>query len=212
MKQKKNKLITYNQTIILEAARSLFQKGGIAQTTVEDIARAADCSKATIYVYFQNKDDIYYHIVLEYMGILRDGIERCLSESQNFEAAYVALCDTLVQFEQTYPLYFTCILGKISVEKEKFEELPVLESIYNLGEEINEIIRNFLEQAKATGEIQLHMDSIQACFVLWSSICGLISIASNKQAYLETCLQVDKAAFLNNGFSMIRRMLIRGED
>ena len=58
MRQKKQKLIEYNKNNIVEAARILFQKNGIVQTTVDDIAREADCSKATIYVYFKNKDDI----------------------------------------------------------------------------------------------------------------------------------------------------------
>ena len=53
MRQKKQKLIEYNKINIVEAARILFQKNGIVQTTVDDIAREADCSKATIYVYFK---------------------------------------------------------------------------------------------------------------------------------------------------------------
>lgn len=56
--QTKKKRIAYNQANILDAAKELFQVNGVLRTTVDEIARTADCSKATIYVYFQNKDDI----------------------------------------------------------------------------------------------------------------------------------------------------------
>ncbi|MGV8079933.1 MAG: TetR/AcrR family transcriptional regulator [Syntrophales bacterium] len=48
---------------IQEIAAELFYKKGYAETSLDEIARRAEISKATIYLYFKSKDDLYYHIV-----------------------------------------------------------------------------------------------------------------------------------------------------
>lgn len=210
MREKKKKLIDYNQNCILNAAKGLFHQNGITKTTVDEIARAADCSKATIYVYFKNKDDIYYHIVLEYMTALRDSLTRCFGENKDYKSAYLSLCDTLVRFEQDNPMYFECMLGCISTEAEEMEKLPVLKTIFDVGEEINAIVCDFLESGKADGFIRPDVNSLQATFVLWSSICGLISLYANKKTYFEQSLAFTQEDFLTNGFAMILKMITNG--
>lgn len=202
---KKQKLIEYNKRTILEAARNLFQEDGVIKTTMDDIARSADCSKATVYAYFISKEDIYYHIVFEYMTDLRNGVEQCFARSTDYESAYYELCDILVELEREYPMYFDYILGKISVDQEKFVELPILKDIYEMGEKINDMIRDFLIRAKNDGFVDDAIDSNQITFVVWASICGIISIASNKANYMEDHLGLSRNEFLKNGFNMILR-------
>lgn len=48
---------------IRENAAALFYKKGYAATTIEEIAALAEISKATIYLYFKSKDDLYYSLV-----------------------------------------------------------------------------------------------------------------------------------------------------
>lgn len=210
MRSKKQKLIEFNKANILGAARRLYAANGTARTTVDEIAKEADCSKATIYVYFQNKEDIYYHIVLEYMIALRDSAVQCFSSSRDYEKAYFALCNTLVRLQREQPMYFECILGKISVEQEKMNELPVLKSIFDIGEEINRIVCGFLQRAQQDGFVKSELDPLQTTFVMWSAIGGLISINSNKTNYLESRLKISQEEFLENGFTMLLCMIRNG--
>ncbi|NPU84625.1 MAG: TetR/AcrR family transcriptional regulator [Syntrophaceae bacterium] len=48
---------------IQETAAELFYRKGYAETSLDEIARQVEISKATIYLYFKSKDDLYYHIV-----------------------------------------------------------------------------------------------------------------------------------------------------
>jgi TetR/AcrR family transcriptional regulator of autoinduction and epiphytic fitness len=49
--------------MILESARGRFQRFGYSKTTMEEIAADAGISKGTIYIYFQNKEDILIVLV-----------------------------------------------------------------------------------------------------------------------------------------------------
>lgn len=199
----KQKLVEYNKSSILDASRKLFLKYGVEKTSMDDIALNAECSKATIYVYFKNKEDIYYHITSEYMTSLRDSVRECFANSSDYERAFFTMCNMMARFEQDYPMYFDCILGKIDANTEKMAELPILKKIFDLSEEINSIVCDFLERAKADGFVRADIDPIQATFVMWSGICGLISLYSAKKEYLEDGLGFARGSFLRNGFSMI---------
>jgi len=49
---------------IASAASELFMERGIIATSMDDIAKAAGYSKATLYVYFENKEEIVGLLVL----------------------------------------------------------------------------------------------------------------------------------------------------
>lgn len=44
---------------IMVAAKRVFSAKGFSKTTIEDIAREAELSPGTLYLYFKNKDDLY---------------------------------------------------------------------------------------------------------------------------------------------------------
>ncbi len=44
---------------ILEAARGRFLRFGPRKTTMDEVARAAGCSRTTLYAHFRNKEDLY---------------------------------------------------------------------------------------------------------------------------------------------------------
>ena len=44
---------------ILEAARSRFVRFGPRKTTMDEVARAAGCSRTTLYAHFRNMEDVY---------------------------------------------------------------------------------------------------------------------------------------------------------
>lgn len=199
----RKKLIEFNRKNIIDAARQLFAEKGISKTTVDDIAILADCSKATIYVYYKNKNDIYYHIVLEYMIILHDNFKQCIEKNSDYEACYYEICNSFVAFEEKYPLYFECLLGNISVNQDDFTQFPVLQEIYKIGENINALVCSFLKDAQKNGFAAKSIEPLSATMVLWSGICGLITMWSNKRDYFENYLLWKKDSFLNNGFKML---------
>ncbi len=48
--------------LIFEAALKNFSKFGYDQTKMDDIAKSANVSKGTLYLYFQNKEDLFFHM------------------------------------------------------------------------------------------------------------------------------------------------------
>jgi AcrR family transcriptional regulator len=51
------------QHAILEAARQRFVRFGPRKTTMDEVAREAGCSRATLYAHFANKEDLYARLL-----------------------------------------------------------------------------------------------------------------------------------------------------
>ena len=56
-------LRTFMETTIARVAKAVFAERGYQQATLEEIAQRAGMSKATIYLYYKNKDDLFLHVV-----------------------------------------------------------------------------------------------------------------------------------------------------
>src|SRR5437660_1442310 len=52
--------------VIMEAATTLFLRGGYQGTSMEDIATLAGVSKQTVYTHFADKERLFTHLVLRY--------------------------------------------------------------------------------------------------------------------------------------------------
>ena len=66
------------QQRLLSAALELFDEQGYNHTSVEDITERADCSRATLYQYFESKDDLFRRLAGRFgedLGQLIEGLE-----------------------------------------------------------------------------------------------------------------------------------------
>lgn len=204
---KKEGLAAFNRKEIVTAAAGLFEQHGVEHTTMDDIAKEAGYSKSTLYVYFKSKEEIYNTIVYEAMLMLKQRMEKSLRSSSEFDAQYAAVCDTLVAFQEEYPLYFDSILGEISFDPTDFEAMPILRTIYEVGEEINDLIAAVLQSGINRGILRSDLDLLPTTFSLWGGLCGMIALAGKKAPYIEQRMKLDKRQFLQNGFQMLLRSL-----
>jgi AcrR family transcriptional regulator len=56
-------LRNFMERTIAQSAKEVFAERGYQRATLEEIAQRAGMSKATIYLYYRNKDDLFLHVV-----------------------------------------------------------------------------------------------------------------------------------------------------
>ena len=103
---------------IAMAAGKLFEAKGIKTTTMDEIAKEAGYSKATLYVYFQNKEEIVGYLVLHSMVTLKEYLASALESRKNIHDKYLDICQAMVAYEEEYPFYFSMALDHINVDFE----------------------------------------------------------------------------------------------
>lgn len=188
---------------IMSAASALFMERGISATSMDDIAKAAGYSKATLYVYFENKEEIVGILVLNSMKKLDGYISSALIQHETTKARYDFICRGLVQYQEEFPFYFKMVLDKINIDFESKEYLPEEKETYQIGEEINEKIKNFLLSGMEKGDLRSDLDIMPAIFNFWGMLSGIIQLAANKEEYIKKSMGLSKIKFLEYGFSLV---------
>ena len=192
---------------IVSAASVLFMERGIAATSMDDIAKAAGYSKATLYVYFENKEEIVGILVLNSMKKLYDYISSALIQHKTTKARYDFICRGLVQYQEEFPFYFKIVLDKINIDFEGKDYLPEERETYQIGEEINEKIKTFLLSGMEKGDLRNDLDIMPAIFNFWGMLSGIIQLAANKEEYIKKSMGLSKIKFLEYGFSLVYRSI-----
>ena len=188
---------------IVSAASALFLEKGIAAASMDDIAKAAGYSKATLYVYFENKEEIVDIIVLNSMKKLCDYISSALLQQETTKSRYEFICRGLVQYQEEFPFYFKMVLDKINIEFENNNYLPEEKETYQIGEEINEKIKQFLLSGMAKGDLRSDLELMPAIFNFWGMLSGIIQLAANKEDYIRKSMGLSKNQFMEYGFSLV---------
>ncbi len=188
---------------IASAASILFMKKGIAATSMDDIAKAAKYSKATLYVYFKNKEEIVGILVLNSMKKLYDYIVFALEQQESTQSRYNFICNGLVQYQEEFPFYFKMVLDKINIDFENHNTLPEEKETYQIGEEINKKIKDFLIAGIEKGDLRNDLEIMPTIFNFWGMLSGIIQLAVNKEEYIKKSMGLSKKQFLEYGFSML---------
>ena len=110
---------------ILEAALGEFSRKGYSAARMEDIARLADITKGTIYLYFQNKEDLFKTLVHEMIGKdLAITAERVASSRETPKQKFAdLLADMAIFFKEPVRI---ALLNIILSESSNFRELARL--------------------------------------------------------------------------------------
>lgn len=203
MARRKKEPKSVHREKIASAASVLFMDKGIAATSMDDIAKAAGYSKATLYVYFENKEEIIGILVLDSMKKLYHYIDTALEQQETTKEQYNFICRGLVQYQEEFPFYFKMVLDKINIDFESHDYLPEEKETYQIGEEINEKIKEFLISGINKGDLRGNLKIMPTIFNFWGMLSGLIQLASNKEEYIKKTMGLSKIQFLEYGFHML---------
>lgn len=86
------------RTRLLEAASSLIDEGGISRLRIDDVAERAGLSVGTVYLYFEGKDDLFSHVVIELTRVLRERLRIAYEGEGPLLQRLVAALDTYLDF------------------------------------------------------------------------------------------------------------------
>lgn len=120
-----NKLIN-----IFNATLELINESGLSGTSMSKIAKRANISSSTIYVYFENKEDLLLKLYLRVKNKMNFEMYKNIDESDSFEVVYETVLKKFINFISNNKDYFLFM--------EQFQNSPIIQSISK--EDTNEIV------------------------------------------------------------------------
>jgi AcrR family transcriptional regulator len=195
----KNALAKFHRDNIVKVAEALFASNGVSKTTMDDIAKTADYSKATVYAYFKSKDEICESITYNGFIMLKERIIKAIRRDGGIVKQYYNICNTIAVFAEEHPLHFDFLANTQSLQKD----------IYAVGEQINEILFELITNGIQSGQLRESILLPQAVFVLWSNLIGIIWQSNQKENYIKTGMKITKQELQKYGFDMLLNSLLK---
>ncbi|MBR5952109.1 MAG: TetR/AcrR family transcriptional regulator [Pseudobutyrivibrio sp.] len=207
---KAEKMELFHRDNIANAAEKLFSVNGIEKTSMDQIAKEADYSKSTIYVYFKNKEEIVLYLVLKGMNEISSSIEEVVdnkSDAASEVEKYYQICHILAELYDKSPFVFSRMLETIEMKKEERLQVPLLDDIYQVGESIIDKIAEFLESGKESNSFELDDNAKKVSFIYWMMLAGVIMLGNKKAGYIQYQFDESKDEFLNQVFGMMLEII-----
>ena len=209
MARRKKEEPTVHRQAIANAAHELFSSKGIENTSMNEIAKLAGYSKATLYVYFADKEQLVSYLVLRSMNTLYEIISAQMqNKDKSIEERFFSLCIALYNYQQQYPFYFALTQKEIRVVGDLCDFTGEEKECYEVGKKINAVIYEYLKEGKENKIFKQDLKDFSTVFALWAMISGIISITANKRNYIELSSQESIDTFLNYSFSLVYKSLL----
>ncbi len=164
---------------ILDAARELFIRQGIAATTMDDIAAACELAKGTLYKYFTSKDDVAFELLLEatdeLVASLKDTVDPAGTTTAQLEQIARAYC----RFFHAQPAAFRYMF---IVPHESYPgrvAAPLIERWAASGKAALSLVAGILRQGAEAGEFHID-DPWETAIAFWAAVTGVLVIPSQE--------------------------------
>ena len=109
---------------IIESALRLFAEKGFHEVTMDEIAELVGISKGTLYLYFKNKDDMFFSVIQEKTNLLIQRLEDAVNFEKPFHECLKAYIHTYLHFfKERRPFFKIMHSQKSRLDAEKHYRL-----------------------------------------------------------------------------------------
>jgi AcrR family transcriptional regulator len=165
---------------ILDAAEAVCAVVGWDEMTMDQVARKARLSRALLYVYFKDKQDLLFGLCERALGVLAQRFTEAVSRHKRGLDQMAAIGRAYVAFSQEFPVYF-----EVVARCEVLTPDPEVESneaaVLHRGDQGRALMVAVIETGIRDGSIRPDVgDAKVVSTVLWGYMHGVLQLAATK--------------------------------
>jgi AcrR family transcriptional regulator len=181
---------------ILVAAKRIFSSNGFSGATMEDIAREAELSAGTLYLYFRNKDELFSSLFIRILQYLNLRLEHVIATTadQGVQERLEALKAAMLDVYRFDPVMLVNLFHLQSSDTMRNLSEDLLEEIRNLSEKSLRTLAKIFEPGVQGGNIRDLPPGVLAD-IAWALFSGVVLWEESKRMidtdkeYLESTLE-----------------------
>ena len=206
-RENKNEAIaSLHREQIMQAAKKLFVDKGFTHTSINDLSKASNYSRRTIYAYFESKEDILHHILEKGLMTLKQDIEKAIENNDDFICTYRTIFVSMNHYQIKYH-YASDIIDRAD-SKDIENVSDTFKHILLLGNEINTLLSNLIQKGQEKGIVRKEIEPTLTVYIMWSSISSFLSLVQMKGPYITQQFSISDSDLLEYGFKQIMNSIL----
>lgn len=191
----------------LDTAEVLFFAKGYDQTTMAAIAEAAAFSKRTLYLYFEDKWELYLGIVLrgqkQLLHRLRKEQQPDTSGLKQFETVALAFFRFGIEQPHYFEAMLTYELREYYYGKSPQDLPPYAKACLETNNLLTEMVQQIVAKGLRDKSINSPLDPVQLTFMLWAEMVGVVQVLVKRRNLLPDHYQLTAEAFFDHYMRMM---------
>src|SRR4030095_13425396 len=166
---------------IVEAAEELYRELGWGAVTMDSVARRARLSRALVYVYFKDKQDLHFAIAARALDMLRQRFTEATARARTGMDKVEACGRAYMAYAQEFPHFFDACARLEMHAADGSEPSPQAAPCVECGKRVHDVVVEALATGQRDGSIRGDIGNLEVVSrVLWGFMHGLIQIAITK--------------------------------
>lgn len=163
---------------IIDAAEKLFFSKGYDNVSMNDIAEEVELNRATIYLYFENKEALCFAVILRGVRLLNQMVRNRVKNSaykqkiNTFGATFYQFFNMYPQYTQVYNLFQS---GRFNTSTLRCPAWEDVKEIIRLQKELFDILHSAIKTGRGSGTISSEVDPVYATVLILSAIENMIN-------------------------------------
>ncbi len=159
---------------ILAAAGKIFFEKGFHDTSMDEIAKAAQFSKKTLYLYFVNKEDLYFTVATREFEQVIKYFENGLKKGKTGLEKIRMLCEAYYAYYKDNPKAFG-LINYCQFIKTVREDISHYKKISELRKNLYNELAKVLEEGKSDGSIRSDLNTKDTVISVFMLVTGFFS-------------------------------------
>lgn len=172
---------------IMSAAEVIFLKKGFNNATMDEVADACELSKGTLYLYFKNKEELVFQIIIGLAQDYVDLVETNLAKCKTCEERLTSIGESYLEFYHKNPTGFKLMNNIKSHEgdgprpTERGSELE--RELLLVTGRIWQIVEEIIQEGVDIGLFRKEINPLQVGISVWASSTGIINIMEHVKTH-----------------------------
>jgi AcrR family transcriptional regulator len=198
---------------IIDTARELFADKDFDEVSMNEIAGDVGLGKSTLYLYFKNKESLYFAVVLRGIRIWVEMVKKEVKKGNTGLEKLILSGNANKEFTNKYPDYFRLLYSPTSIKKQfDMDKMNSSEEFQEVRELFNEIIfieRDSIQKGIDEGEIRSDVDPVEAAIILSVIFNGMVNMGDWSKEILKS-RGIDEQKFTKDIGDLFLHMLVKG--
>lgn len=185
---------------IIDAAERVFFSKGWQTATMDDVAEACELSKATLYLYFKNKEELYAAILVRGSEILHRFFQEAVDAHDTGIEQTAAIGRAYMRFHREHRDYYDAMLYFDARGFDTCDDCEFGQMCEEYRGRIMGLVAQAVANGVADGTLRPNLDPMKTAVFLWASSSGVLSALATAGEQIQTTHGIDLEDFVDSYF------------
>lgn len=181
-KERKERERQKRRNAIIDAAEKVIFSKGLDQSTMTEIAKEAELSKGTLYLYFKNKNELYMAITRRGSNLLNEKLVKVFSGDHTGIELIRKMGETYLEFVSNNPGYFNAFAHYEALrDSNELQESEIAQVCEENRHDAMSLMVRALQIGMQDGTIKSSYDPKELAVLIWASTRGITTVTHLRQ-------------------------------